>query len=642
MAPFRNPSPRRIAPPALVAALIGAAAVAAQDPLPASGERAASAEEIDEWQAALVRDARVGFNSRTGPAALAALEDPLRSPDDRAAALMALGASGTFSARPTLELSASEGERVERLGAVFGLGELGPHLGPGQTLLVQLLKDPDKLVAGCAMLALLRSGEPQGPELALDMAFGPASPLRTMAPALVAFARDPAGAPSSLPAARLLELRFEAAKLFGTVDGQAWSVSLVVGLLADEVFVDRLVLGAAVEVELPGVRDHLLEILLQPGGPQRVGAAVRVMPLELDQLLLHGLWSPAGPEEWEALLEAAVESGVARLMPTALEHATRIPSSAATAAAFLVERDGRYEELVLAGLGSEDGQACLRAARAAGESGELRFLSGLSSLEGDPRPGVAAAAWAARLRLGDALAAAHLRRVLVDGPGDLGDTGDPDAADAADDRGGALLDALAHGSPAPVVTDFLATLVDDLQGLDRARVLALLALRGRLVDGASLREHYPAAGPGSDGARRLLRALAVFPSAQDLAFLAGLFPLEDDLETNLVLARALLRHGHDALVPVLKGAVWSGPLHRSLLAAAVVKENLGMRVLQHWAVKPPATASVEDIRRVGFAIGEWGGIAALEELRARMGAVAGADRPALQGALMGALAARTH
>ena len=106
------------------------------------------------------------------------------------------------------------------------------------------------------------------------------------------------------------------------------------------------------------------------------------------------------------------------------------------------------------------------------------------------------------------------------------------------------------------------------------------------------------------------------------------------------LALALVRNAHPEVEPILQRAVWNGSWNRSVLAAAVVKSTSGMRRLYHWATKPPASATSADIRRLGFAIGELGGLAALQGLSRQMGS--GADRPALQGALLGALSTRTH
>ncbi|NUP96488.1 MAG: hypothetical protein HUU28_10035, partial [Planctomycetaceae bacterium] len=45
-----------------------------------------------------------------------------------------------------------------------------------------------------------------------------------------------------------------------------------------------------------------------------------------------------------------------------------------------------------------------------------------------------------------------------------------------------------------------------------------------------------------------------------------------------------------------------------------------------------------DLRRVGFALGEWGGVNEVEWLSARISPA----EPALQGAVLGALGQRTH
>jgi sugar phosphate isomerase/epimerase len=63
------------------------------------------------------------------------------------------------------------------------------------------------------------------------------------------------------------------------------------------------------------------------------------------------------------------------------------------------------------------------------------------------------------------------------------------------------------------------------------------------------------------------------------------------------------------------------------------------RTLASWIFKPPPTARSEDIRRLGFALGTWGGLTAFDALQETIGSRP--DDPALQGALLGALLART-
>ena len=62
----------------------------------------------------------------------------------------------------------------------------------------------------------------------------------------------------------------------------------------------------------------------------------------------------------------------------------------------------------------------------------------------------------------------------------------------------------------------------------------------------------------------------MLPSAEDLDFLSDLFPYDGDFATNVELGIGLARNGHADVLPVLQAAVWSGSLHRSVLAAAVI------------------------------------------------------------------------
>ena len=110
---------------------------------------------------------------------------------------------------------------------------------------------------------------------------------------------------------------------------------------------------------------------------------------------------------------------------------------------------------------------------------------------------------------------------------------------------------------------------------------------------------------------------------------------------NLELASGLARSGHRSVEPMLQRAVWELPWNISVLAAGVVRSTYGQRTLISWAANPPVDASEEDVRRLGYAIGEWGGMPAVEELRKRLNSTSGGD-PALEGAILGALASRTR
>jgi HEAT repeat protein len=612
---------------------------AVQEPAPeeSDGEEDSGGQQLDAlvkgWAYVLDRDARTGFPRRVADVVIGQLAPggELSSPN-RAAALVALGASRVSSARGTLEAWASEGSGEDRLGAILGLGELGLGLGDADLILVDLLQDGDPLVRECALLALLRSGQAGWRELAAGLADEPDHPLAGDARALIAFVDDPRSAlPPHRACVRLLNTRWLAARRFGTVDGRAWESAMLESLASNDRFLDEIVLGGCTELHFPGITDHIQELLLKPGAPVRVRAAVRVMPRELDLLVAAGLWTPDGDAEWQALLDEGMAAGVLALMPTVLERATRQRSVAPAAAAMLVRQDERHEDMVLAAMGGRDPRGRSLACRGAGESGLERFIVPLQGLKADGNPGVRGAALTARLQLGDLSAGAEVREVFTASSGDRGLI-----------ERSRLRDALARAGRSGELTAFLTDLAQDLEGVDRADLLAILSLRGRMVDGAELRDAWSSVRPGSPTALRLIEGLSLLPTPADLDFLATLFPLDDQPDANVALALGLIRNGHKEIEPVLRGAVWRGPLDRSVLAAAVVKKASGLRTLQHWVLKPPPEVSSADIRRVGFAIGKWGGIEAIHDLQERLGGVAGADRPALQGAFLGAMAARTQ
>src|SRR5262249_50079828 len=81
---------------------------------------------------------------------------------------------------------------------------------------------------------------------------------------------------------------------------------------------------------------------------------------------------------------------------------------------------------------------------------------------------------------------------------------------------------------------------------------------------------------------------------------------------------------------------WSDAWNRSVLAGGLIVASAGTRGLLDELDSAPPTATERDVRRVGFALGEWGGIGAVEQL-ARERSEGG---PGLQGALLGALSSR--
>lgn len=592
-----------------------------------SGNEPVMAPPVEEpWSLLVERDPEVEFHSRSAAAALEALSGELDEAR-RAAALYTLGAAGRRASRERLVGEVTEGSGLERVSAILGLGELHGELGDADLILVDLLEDEDQVTAGCALLALLRTGDPAWRELCEGLGSGQHR-LASTARAALAFMDDPGSSPEFAAGRTLLELRWEAGKAFGTIDGRAWSVSLLERLIADEEFLDEVILLSASESQLPGVKDHLLEYLLTVGSDAAVRACVRAMPRELDLLVSSGLWSPDSDRQWRVLVDEALAVGAESRMLAVLEGAMRRRALAATGAAVLLPQEPRFEDRLLLTLEDESERVRMRGAQAIGLTDQMRFIKPLRALEEDEDELVRAAAWISRIALGDSGAVDFVRSQLSGGGSPV--------------ERAFLLDAIANGPRAPRMTAFVRDVSNRLTGVDRADLEAILGSWGRVVDGEILRDGFLLAIPGSSSSRRMVKALGSLPSSEDLEFIADLFPVEGDDELNVELALALIRNGHPEVETILQSAVWRGPWNRSILAAAVVKEASGLRALEHWIVRPPSTATSEDIRRVGFAIGEWGGLDAVEALRARMGGVAGADRPALQGALLGALSSRTH
>jgi hypothetical protein len=138
----------------------------------------------------------------------------------------------------------------------------------------------------------------------------------------------------------------------------------------------------------------------------------------------------------------------------------------------------------------------------------------------------------------------------------------------------------------------------------------------------------------------MLSALARRPTHEDLLLMEEIFPLEGRFAENRILALALLDAGSGSVLPLLRRALWEVPWDRSVLAAALLADVAGERALLEEAQSPPAHAGARDARRVGFAVGAWGGVEDVRRLERLLRR--GSSDPTLQGAFLGALASRTH
>ncbi len=630
----------------LVLAALGASPVdAASYGAPSRGKSlslAAGAQDPvvnERLQSMLDREQRIGFTPASGRLALQAWE---ASTDitKRAQALITLGIVGSVSSRPLLERAAQTGPEPERCAAVLALGELGNRVASADLLLTNLLEDRSRRVAECALYSLLRTRPDVGFARAKAFANNPSHPLNPMAPVLVDWL---AGRPTlgAEPALIRLTLRWEAARNFGTVDGLSWEMQRVSSLGENQTLLDEIVLIGAAEIGSPEVRDYLFELLVEPvERPVVVRAAVISMPEKLDQLIATGLWAPRSPEEWAALIDEAEIRGFFGRLPHAAERAAQVDNLLARVAPFLAREDERFLDAIEGLLASRDAPRRAQVAFAIGEARIGRFLPQLRNLAEDDNVAVRATARVARARLGDPEVLNELLGLFVE---------ERDAERTNRQEREFVLDSMYRTRRSATTQSLVRSLADSLRDAsgqaeryERAALLAIHRIGGHTVDADVLIEAY--SDPEYPLGQRpwLVEALGEVPDASIKKLLAAAFPAEGGWRPNLPLVRSLLQSNSEAVAPLLHSAVWQAPQQRSILAAAMVEKHYGLTRLMHWIDKPPSTATATDLRRVGFAVGTIGRMRAVEDLQRQLGTVAGAERPALQGALLGALAARTR
>lgn len=663
---------------------------------PRAQERTAAAEEatyaqlqsVTDFAARLDRDARVSFGPRTHAAALREFDRLAPSESGQAAALMALGCARVGTERARLESYAREGPLPLRQAAILALGELRA----ADIELLRELATKRAALADYALFALVRHGAPAARAIVEELASQGAHPLQASARDALGFALDPPV--ESEVAHGFLELRFEAARRFGLVDEQAWTTLLVDDLSRNQRLLSRVVYRAAAELPRAGIKDHYLEVTLAGGVPERLRGVVRAMPTELSRMLEDELFKPVDEREWVTLVDEIGQARLETVCQPILRRAWFEPQSR-TAAMELLARAHAPGALDLVELASRSSDAAVRAAAAralafAPADSALPLLDGMAR---DDDASVRAAVLVSQFRLGSESAAGVLResleidkttRWLADqlakeqranasskpaarggGRGARREGGEARDAKAAGRPGGEgspnerpaarpaadverltplsreaaqLVEALNAASADRRVRDLLAIARVRASDELRLRVDAELASHGDARSRAALRERLRDERPsGVDGARAIA-ALAHGYGLGDLELVRELFPLGDDLEVDVELALALIVARDAAVLPLLRAALWSEPWNRSVLAAALLVAQGGIDALRAELTRPPAGVTERDLRRVGFALGEWGGASEVDRLAGRVGA---AD-PALQGALLGALSARTR
>jgi hypothetical protein len=573
---------------------------------------------------ARTRDARVSFSAESARRARAVLEKPPLVVLERSIAALAVGTARSSADLARLELLASEGPEAERRAALYALGELGAL---GLTALERLeRREPGKLsdALAVALLVAEQRGASEAPLLLERLAEKNDTTSIWARAALAARAGE---TPGALAAALQLhyELRWRAAQSYGFVDGERWHKVRLRELAAVPEFNARVVYGASEALFAPALKAHLIETLAQGEPPGALELGVRVLGRELGAALEGGEWQPAGPESWGRILGELERTRSERGARGLVEYAyLKVPEFETAAGTLFLRSGGDLPWKWIAdrlASGTNEERAALFFA--VGERGQRELVPDLAGLlEARPELGFGPGL-VALVRLGHEPAIEAAAELVAGG-----------TSARRDELVRALLSAL-HDKRARKLA------LEASERTDLAPDLAIdltiaLATAGERNARLRLREELPGAPAGT---RRLaaVRALSVAAEPPDIEVLARLFPLEDEFETNVALALALLRAKHPASRPVLQAALWQGDWTVSLLAGGLVVAGSGAAGLSDELDAAPAEVAEGDLRRVGFALGEWGGQPALDELLRRRPE----SDPAVQGALLGLLSARS-
>jgi hypothetical protein len=570
---------------------------------------------------AIRRDAILGFHQGSAKDARTDLQaSDLASPRERAVALVALGSAGAVEDRPGLELAASFGQDpIVRQAALLAMGEMGEA---STGFLLDVVAKGEPLEVDPALHALLRCGSDYGRREVERLADSGAGPVSTSASALLASAAHPlaqATATDDLWRA----LRWEAARRYGLVGGKSWRVRLLEALADDEWFVDFVILREAAEIDHPSVRDHILQILLARGGPAAVGAAAIAMPAQLDAMLLAGLWRPASDVEWSLMLAEIEDAGTEHLVPGILASATEVPMVEDRALALLMATGHpQAERLALERLNDPRPAKRAAVALALGGSNRPKWIAELGRMRGDPNPEVWSAALVAQACLDHVEARDTIADLVLD----------PESEERPH-----VISALRAAAANPRVRPLIQKAATTARNEELRALAPKLVNQGRVLQRGILRESLESGEAGQD-AWAMVRALGQGADARDLELLHEIFPSETDRFLNVEAARVLVRWGDPLGVEFLQEVLWSGPWHRSALAGALFVRVRGVAGIVEELASPPAGSGRPALRRVGFVLGEWGGIDQVQLLASERSS----GDPALQGAYLGALSMRTH
>lgn len=581
-----------------------------------------------DWEALVERNLHVSFTQRADGDALVELARDDLEESERAVALFALGTARRDDSDSLLVRSYRKGSYTVQRAAILALGEARLV---DEELLETWLSSADPMIRECGLLAGLLGGEPSARGRLNQIIAEDLSALGLAAQKIADFVNGSEDSQETASTRLYLELRYEAAKQFGLIDGQSWGVLVMESVVQDDAFLDGVILPASARVIANGVEDHLLHALLDGSGRPRIEAALIAMPEVVGELMEYSLWNPKDAEEWYALLDTIWENRLEDRAGSVLVRALDYPKLQRRAASSIARLEDKEPALVLlpSVMDLEDSSPEER-------TWAIEFLVQLDAEDSvdrleaffeDESPLVRAKARVAMLRLDGPNAERDLLQVCDD---------------LTNEARPAALDELCANAQSALVSRFLTDLLvtEKLDLERRIRVGCALILEGRGTNHEQFSEDIRAVPIEGELGALIIRALAERGLADDLAYLEAHFPTEGDMVVNLAAAKALVGRNSPYGLPILQAAMWRGPWDRSILACVLLIETSGFRALKDELDQPPPEATSKDLRRVGFALGEWGGIERVELFARQLRT--GTGDPILQGAILGALAARTH
>ncbi|MEZ5976116.1 MAG: HEAT repeat domain-containing protein [Planctomycetota bacterium] len=355
------------------------------------------------------------------------------------------------------------------------------------------------------------------------------------------------------------------------------------------------------------------------------------MPPELDRMVEEGIWLPSTDEQRNALLEAAEERGMTRLVPRLLARLALHPTMTLRVSGWLSAYDTTYQDVIDEHLRTRDAGLRAIAARSAGHASLSEWITRLRDLSRDDNPAVRLEALIARVRSGDAKAIPPLRGIFLS-----------DRDQSSDGIRNRAMELMLDAHDSRVLDVASGIYTESPSDWERACLASILLESGRSANTALVRNALQGGLRPDFWHLHMIQALGHSSLSVDRVFLEDQYPSQGAVELNIALTQALLRAGSEEVLPVLRHAIWKGDLNRSFLAAALLGARFGDLRLMQWIERPPESATEQDLRRVGFLIGSLGGMEAVETLAGHLGAVVGVDRPELQGAMLGALSARTY